>query len=119
MTKIKIQLRIKKQIPTEGKIVFLDYKLFTELRHKKLITQKREFFETCEDKPSWVLNIRAALEAGYTISDEIDTMVSKSKKFTGKYVFAKTDWKQSGKQKYCDSIGELEAFVASGAFEEV
>lgn len=118
MTQIKIQLTINKEIPKEAKIAFLGKELFTELLHQKLIAQKREFFETCEDKPSWVLDVPAAIEAGYVITDEYGTMVSKSKKQAGKYVIANSDWKGSGKQKYLDSIGELEAFVASGTFQE-
>lgn len=118
MTQVKIQLTIKNTIPQEAKIVFLGKELFTELLHQKLISQKREFFETCEDKPAWVLNVPAAIEAGYVITDEYGTMVSKSKKLVGKYVIANADWKESGKQKYLDSVGELEAFVASGTFQE-
>ncbi|MDD3840098.1 MAG: hypothetical protein PHP06_05935 [Clostridia bacterium] len=118
MTTIKIQLTIKNTIPTKAEIAFLGKELFTELLHQKLIAQEREFFETCEDKPSWVLNVPAAIEAGYIIQDEYGTMISKSKRQIGKYVIANADWKESGKQKYLDSVGELEAFVASGAFQE-
>lgn len=118
MTKIKIQLTIKTTIPTKAKIAFLGKELFTELLHQKLIAQEREFFETCEDKPSWVLNVSAAIEAGYIVEDEYGTMISKSKKQVGKYVIANADWKESGKQKYLSSIGELEKFVDSGAFNE-
>ncbi len=56
----------------------------------------------------------------YTIVDVYGTMVSRSKKHPekGNYVIANADWKVSGKQEYLDDIGELEAFVASGAFQE-
>ncbi len=120
MTKIKIRLTIKKTIPQKASIAFLGKELFTELLHQKLIAQEREFFETCEDKTSWVLNVPAAIEAGYTIEDEYGTMVSKSKKHPekGKYVISNADWKESGKQKYLDNIGEIEAFVAYSTFQE-
>lgn len=118
MTTIKIKLTIKKTIPTKAAIAFLGKELFSELLHQKLIAQEREFFETFEDKPSWVLDVPAAIAAGYEIVDEYGTHIFMSKKTPGKVVINMMGWKESGKTKKLDNIGELEAFVASGAFQE-
>ncbi len=118
MSVIKIQLTIKSTIPKEAKIAFLGREIFSELRCAGLITQKREFFDTCEDKPSWVLDVPAAIGAGHEIVDEHGTHVFMSKKTPGKIIINMVGWKTSGKIVKVDNIGELEAFVASGTFQE-
>ncbi len=118
MAIVKIQLTIKNTIPTEAKIAFLGKEVFGELRQAGLITQKREFYETCEDKPSWVLNVPAAIKAGHEIVDEYGTHVFMSRKHPGKIAICMSGWKESSKYKRLDSVGELEAFVASGTFQE-
>ncbi len=118
MSVIKIKLTIKKTIPTKAAIAFLGKELFSELRQAGLITQEREFFETHEDKPSWVLDVHAAIAAGHEIVDEYGTHVFMSKKTPGKIIINMMGWEKSGKIKKLDNIGDLEAFVASGAFQE-
>lgn len=118
MSIVKIQLTIKNTIPQMAKIAFLEHELFNELRQAGLITQEREFFETCEDKPPWVLNIPATIQAGHEIVDDYGTHIFMSKKTPGKIIINMMGWKESGKTKKVDNIGELEAFVASGTFQE-
>jgi len=115
---VKIQLTIKNKIPTKAKIAFLGRELFSELRQAGLITRQREFFETHEDKPSWVLDVPAAIQAGHEIVDKYGTHIFMSRKTPGKIVINMMGWKETGKIKKVDNINELEAFVASGAFQE-
>jgi len=115
---IKIQKTIKNTIPTKARIAFLGRELFSELRQAGLITRQREFFETHEDKPSWVLDVPAAIQAGHEIVDEYGTHIFMSRKTPGKIVINMMGWKESGKYKKLDNIGELEAFIASGVFQE-
>ncbi len=118
MAVVKINITIKNTIPTKAKISFLGRDVFTELQQAGIISQQREFFETHEDKPSWVLDVLAAIKAGHEIVDEYGTHVFMSRNTPGKIIINMMGWKENGRIKKLNSFGELEAFVASGAFQE-
>ncbi len=109
VTIIKVKYEIDNNFNGMMAIAYLGGELFGELKRKGLI---HSVFNDANDNFTYAVQFEEVIKAGYKIELPNGDQFGPSSNTPGKMVYV------GGKTKKFDTIGELEAFVKSGANKE-